>query len=314
MSTTPRLQAGKRYRRAERPRAVLAIFQPYCTIADDTSATGSNLMKTAQVRDVIAIMEEIAPPAFALEGDSIGLQVGNRLGKVRNVLLCLDVTTAVLQEAQSLGIDLVIAHHPLVFRPLSRLVITTYPGTLIAQAVRSDISVYAAHSNLDLAPGGVNDVLVDILTAELGDYTREPLLCREGSTTIGLGRVIRLCSPVDWHTIIHIIETGLSPQFIRLAGEPISHVTSIAICGGSGNGLVETVIEQEAELFITGELKYHDALQAKILGLTTLEAGHYHTEVPVLAPLQDRLKRETQAQGYDVQVAVTSQITCPYTR
>ena len=137
-------------------------------------------MKTANGHEIIQLFESWSPKSFALEGDSVGLQIGQLNRPVKNVLVTLDVTEEVVQEALALDCQLIIAHHPPIYRPLKHLRTDTPAGRVYELCIKNDIAVYAAHTNLDVAPGGVNDLLAQALDLQeiaiLEETYSEPLL------------------------------------------------------------------------------------------------------------------------------------------
>ena len=120
-------------------------------------------MKTVNGHEIISLFEQFSPKNLALEGDKIGLQIGRLNKKISNVMIALDVLEEVVDEAIDNNVELIIAHHPLIYRPLQKLVTDTATGRIIEKLIKHDIAVYAAHTNLDVAEGGVNDMLADAL-------------------------------------------------------------------------------------------------------------------------------------------------------
>ncbi|HYK72424.1 MAG TPA: Nif3-like dinuclear metal center hexameric protein, partial [Pseudoneobacillus sp.] len=121
------------------------------------------MLKTVNGYEVIQVFESFSPKSLAMEGDKVGLQIGNLSRKIRNVMVALDVLDEVVDEAIAKDVQLIIAHHPPIFRPLKRITSEDPTGRLIEKLIKHDIAVYAAHTNLDVAKGGVNDLLADAL-------------------------------------------------------------------------------------------------------------------------------------------------------
>ena len=208
-----------------------------------------------QLCDFLAQMEVIAPQALAMDFDNPGLLIGPEKQEIRKVLVALDCSMATAQEAVDWGADLLLTHHPVFFGGVKAirpdLPATAAPWLLL----RHGIGLFAAHTNLDTAQGGVNDCL---------------------AKTLGLGEV--------------------SP----LPPEDMGRVGSIQPCSlHSFAGLVQKRLE--ATLRVCGEIKHHQALEAQVLGIAVVEAGHYETERVVLEPLMNRL----QEAGNDVQYKLT---------
>ncbi len=263
-----------------------------------------------KVKDIILIMEEIAPPQLALEGDRIGLQVGEENTPVEAVLICLDVTEEVIEEAKKRKANLIISHHPIIYEPLKQFSFRRPPGSIIKEAAKYDISIYTAHTNLDIAPGGVNDALLKILSNDLKIKEGKPLLEKE-KVRFGLGKLVLLEKEKNLEEIVLLIKNKLSKN-IRVIGENSIKIKKVALCGGSGKELVYIAYKKGAQLFITGELSYHFSLEAKSLGLSVIEAGHYETEVVVLPFLEKRLRREFKKRGWDKKVIRSRICTNPY--
>ena len=229
----------------------------------------------------VAAMERIAPPELALEGDNIGLLVGLDKDAISKVLVALDCTAAVVHEAVDQQADLVLTHHPLFFRSVNRLLFEKPDTAAACFLLRNGIGHYAAHTNLDAAVGGVNDVLAHLLNVQdmvpFGD---------------GVGRIGKLPFPETLEILARRVGASLGTT-IRMVGNIASTVQTVALTGGSGGMDLISAKAANADVFITGELKHHEALEALTLGLHCVVAGHFETERIVLRPLIKRLQKET---------------------
>ena len=236
------------------------------------------------------MMERIAPPALAFEGDRIGLLIGTDRAEIKKVLVALDLTTDVAEEAIEKNCDLVLTHHPIFWDPVTRILPDCYETAAAYRLIRHGIGMYAAHTNLDAAIGGVNDALCALLGLE----NVRPL------PPENLGRIGTLPSPMrfaDWTALCERqLHTGA-----RVVGNPETIVKTVACIGGSGGGDVEAVKAAGCDAFVTGEMKHSQALEADYLGLCCCVLGHYETEVVVLKPLITHL----QQQNFDVQYTLT---------
>ncbi len=237
---------------------------------------------------ILEFLEDWAPQSTKLEYDNVGLLIGNKDREVRKVVTCLDVTSEVTDEAIALGADLIIAHHPLIFRNLSRITSSDSTGALIYRLIRNDINLIAAHTNLDAAAGGVSFVLADTLglrnprflkTDDNGDPDAE----RE----TGFGVIGSLDEAMDVTAFLNHVGTCLDSNGIRYSGSP-EHISKVAVCGGAGSFLAEEALRQEADAFVTADLKYHDFF-TESASMLLVDAGHYESEVPVVGALSDRL-------------------------
>ena len=234
----------------------------------------------------IVAMERIAPPELALEGDNVGLLVGSDRTEITNVLVALDCTPAVVREATEEQVDLILTHHPQFFRPVRRIHVNAPETAAACLLLRYGINHYTAHTNLDAAKGGVNDVLAELL----GVQCAEPF--GDGIGRIGELPVLKTLEEFARHAGTVLDST------VRLVGNTGAIVRTVAVIGGSGGMDVQSARASGADVFVTGELKHHEALDALTLGLHCILAGHFETERVVLQPLIRRLQEETQDVQY----------------
>lgn len=353
--------------------------------------------------NVIEVMEELAPSHLAESWDNIGLLVGSKDQPVSKILVTLDVTPTVFKYAVSHNVDMIITHHPVIFKGVTKLETDTAPGELLAGLIRAGIAVYAAHTNLDTAPGGVNDVLAAklgltetrplnqhsqkqliklvvyvpqayvepvraaITTAgagHIGNYSHctfqtagtgtflplagtKPFLGTPGKleyadeyrletivpaellsqvldmmfkahpyeevaydlfpllnagAVYGLGRVGRLAATQSLQQVAAQVKSSLGLQHINVAGSSDHQVAVVAVCGGSGADLIEQAACAHADVYITGDIKYHEAQKAEALGLALIDAGHFGTEQPVVNELTKKLQDYADQHKWEVVV------------
>lgn len=254
--------------------------------------------------DVRHALEQFAPPTLAESWDNVGWQVGNDDFTVTGVVVTVDVDAAVISEAIARGANLIVAHHPLFFRPLKQIDPATFHGQLLKSLLRHDLSVYTAHTNLDAVPQGVNGALADAL----GLTPRQPLIPIRGAMEgCGWGAICEVPpQPTSW--FVEQVATRLGTPHPRVTpgfNAPEYH-SRIAIMGGSGGGFSADVKRADGSLYITGEIKYHDAQDAARLGITVIEADHYYSERPVLNVLVERIA------AYGIPVYPSEVVTTPY--
>ncbi|MCL2341319.1 MAG: Nif3-like dinuclear metal center hexameric protein [Proteobacteria bacterium] len=257
------------------------------------------------VRDILTILQQIAPENLAEEWDNIGLLVGDPHQRVRRVLLALDPTAALIDQAAADQFDLVVTHHPVLFRPLKTIRTDTPIGRFIAVATRHRISVIACHTNLDSIRNGVSDHLAQ----SLGLTGVRPLAPARGGhePDCGLGRIGVLPEPIAAAALLDRLRQACSPPWILEAGSRPEQVATVAVCGGSGSDLAETALLQGAEVFITAEVKHAVARWAEDAGLWLLDAGHFATEQPVMPVFRNMLRQQIAAHSWDVAVEVALQ-------
>ncbi len=355
------------------------------------------------VRQVVKVMEDIAPPYLAEEWDNVGLLVGSMQDSVHKVMVCLDVTEAVVHEAIQKGASMIISHHPVIFEKLKSLRSDTGREHLLYLLVRNGIAVYCAHTNLDKAIGGVDDVLaarlglqdVKILSVDqrdklykvvvfipkghedavmeamaragagwIGNYSHctfqikgtgtfmplegtNPYIGQQGrlerveevrlETVVlsnqldkvieamlqvhpyeevaydiyplanrvkkhGLGRIGRLPHRMPFDEFIGKVCDDLGVSSVQVAGWIDGEVQVVATCAGSGASLINRAYSSGAQVFLTGELKYHDAQAVAELGMAAIVAGHYATEAFIVKELVGRLQKAFDALQYGIEV------------
>ena len=227
-------------------------------------------MKAKQVFDAL---EQYAPLPLQDSYDNAGLQIGlTAEQEVTGALLCLDVTEAVIDEAERMGCNLIVAHHPLLFRGLKSITGRSYVERCVIKAIQKGIGIYAAHTNLDNAEGGVNYRIAE----KLGLKNLTFLDAKPG-VTAGAGVVGELPMAEDEQSFLHRVKTLFGIQCIRhnqLCGREIRRV---ALCGGVGGFLLPNAISQGADVFLTGEMRYHDYFGHEG-DLLIAEMGHYESE------------------------------------
>lgn len=220
---------------------------------------------------VAALMEELAPLELKMEWDNVGLQLGGAQMPVSKILVTLTVTPDIAELAAAESVDLIVAHHPLIFRPLYGIRTDTYHGALLFSLMRNGVGVYVSHTNLDVAEYGLNHWLAETLgLAEVAPLSTGPV------PGTGLGRVGRL-KPQTAAALAEHVAAKLSAP-VRLIGPEDLICEKVAVCGGSGGDLVNAAVQKGAQALITGDVSYHEALDAVHAGFAVIDAGHHGTE------------------------------------
>jgi len=226
------------------------------------------------ISDIIQAIEELAPRAYQESYDNAGLCVGNAQAEARGALLCLDVTEAVVQEAIDKNVNLIISHHPVIFSGIKQLTGSTAVERIVLQAVKHDIALYAAHTNLDSVRGGVSEKMCD----KLGLKNRSILQPANATSDVGLGMVGELSAALSVGDFLQLVKKTFGNSLIKYANICKSSVYKIAVCGGSGSSLVNSAVQVGADAFITGDMKYHE-LQAASERIVAVDIGHYESEI-----------------------------------
>jgi len=251
-----------------------------------------------KLEDIIVLLERIAPAATAEDWDNPGLQVGDPSQEIRRILIALDPTIDAVKEARSRDARLVLTHHPLIFPSLSSLNRELSPGDVIYEACKSGIAIVSAHTNLDIAQGGINDMLASLFRLNGAQVLKKT----ESGTGTGLGRVGDLEESVPLSSFAESVKTLLGLKFVRLSGGGEKRIKRVAVVGGSGASLVSLASASGADVLVTGDVGHHDALEAQRLGMALIDAGHFHTEKKAFDLFGGRLRELLTGDGWDVVV------------
>lgn len=354
-------------------------------------------------RELITTLEQLAPKHLAEDWDNIGLLIGSPEQTIHKIIVTLDVHKTVVSQAIALGADMIIAHHPVLFKGITTIRTDLPLGSMLFDLIKEGIAVYAAHTNLDSAPGGVNDILaqkfelkdskplttvyqeklyklvvfvpeshvekVRIAMTEagaghVGNYSHctfqtkgvgtflplaattpfigtegklefvdesrietivpagvrsrvinamleahpyeevaydEFLLLNQGSRS-GLGRIGRLVEPIYLRDFINQVKRILKVDSVKAAGSANTLIRQVAVCGGSGAGLIKNAIKSGADVLVTGDIKYHEAQQAIAEGLAIIDAGHFATEQPLIQCVAAYLNEQAGKNAWNVEI------------
>lgn len=362
--------------------------------------------------EVIQLFEQFSPKSYALEGDKIGLQIGKLNKPIQHVMITLDVVEEVIDEAIEKKVDLLIAHHPPIFRPLKKLTTDTTYGRMIEKCIKHDIAVYVAHTNLDVALGGVNDLLADALqlhntevliptyedklkklvvyvpvtheeqvrkaigdagAGHLGNYSHctfktignGSFLPEEGAlpfigklgeievveearietvipasiekkviqamlkahpyeevaydiysleqqgTQLGLGRIGYLEDELTLKEFAEHVKNSLKVDRVRMVGNEGDIIKKVAVLGGDGNKYIQQAKFKGADVYVTGDLYFHVAHDALMLGLNVIDPGH-HVEKVMIDGVVQKLSKMCNEKNLAVNVVGSSIDTNPF--
>lgn len=226
--------------------------------------------------EIYEYLKELAPLELQMDFDNSGFQLGRLDAEVNRALLALDVTEEVVGEAIELGAQLIISHHPLIFSKLRSIM-----DTKLLRLAENRIAVISMHTNLDIAAGGVNDVLITLLGAR-ADGPLDPDNC---------GRVGELPEAQQFDSFLRFCKTALDSKGLRYydAGRPVKR---LAVMGGSGGDYIGCAVEKGCDTYVTADIKYHQFLEAKELGINLIDGDHFCTENPVIPSLCEKLRHE----------------------
>ncbi len=258
----------------------------------------------------VDLVHALYPPSDAADWDHPGLQVGDPAWPVARVVVSLDVTSAVLDEAASEPSTLILAHHPLLLHPLRALTPSSVAGALALQAARSGVAVAAAHTNLDAADDGAGTS--DPVVRVLGLTGVAPLCPPAVPGARPMGRVGDLPAPMTLRELARTIATELPAPSTRICGDAARPVRRIAVLGGSGTSAVGDAIAAGADVLVTGDVRHHVALDALELGLALIDAGHHATESAAMPRFAARVAETAAGRGLRARVALSAVTTTPW--
>lgn len=257
------------------------------------------------VERIAQIMNDIAPENQAEKWDNVGLLLGRKNARVRRLMTAVDITRSVINEAIDKKVDMIISHHPLIFNPIYSLESDSTTAQLVYPLIENNIAVYSAHTNLDKAVGGTDDCLAEAL--ELQDVRQI------GDTSdLEFGRIGVLASSMDLIGFAERVRKQLKTQRIDIVGEKKRQVWKVAVSGGAGAGLMKKALDAGADVLVTGEIKHHEAIEAELMGINILAAGHFYTELPVMIKLIGRLQMTLDSLQYNIEVISSKSQSSPY--
>lgn len=235
--------------------------------------------------EIVKILEEIAPCSIQESWDNSGFIIGNSGKEVNSVLLAIDCTPAVLEEAITSGTNMIITHHPLIFAPLKRITGAGIVEKMVERAIQNNLVVYSIHTNIDKIISGVSGLMAE----KLG-LCNIKLLTKDETDSYGLGVTGEFRGRLDFSEVVEIIREKFSVKNIRCSVPTDKKIKKIAVCGGSGASLISAAKDSGAQLFITGDLKYHDFLCEE--GFMVMDIGHFESETGVLELLREILSKK----------------------
>ena len=268
-------------------------------------------MRSADITidSILKSLDSLAPFSLAEAWDNVGLLVGDPESAVSGIMIGLDPTASLLDEAVAHGANLVITHHPIIFQALKAIRTDQPTGALIAKALSKHIAIIACHTNLDVVTNGVSHVLAE----RLGLTALTPLNGRTPTTPdLGLGRLGSLPAPVAGEAFLARLCAVLALPTVAVAGPLPETVQRVAVCGGSGSELAGAAKASGAQLFITAEVKHHTARWAEETGFCIIDAGHFATEHLISEALASGLAAHLASQAIAIPVYTTEKQKNPF--
>lgn len=236
-----------------------------------------------KVKDVTKVIEEFAPLSIQEGWDNSGLCIGSPDASVTSVLLGLDCTPELVDEAIECGADMIVTHHPLIFSGLKKISPEDQVGEAVIKAIRAGISIYAAHTSADKVIAGVSGAMA----ARLG-LQNVSILDEDGEGT-GLGVVGDLPQPLSAAEAVALVKERFSLKAMRTSRPVLGKISRVAMCGGSGGSLIKAAAASGAQLYISGDISYHNFFTRE--GFMIMDIGHYESEIEIVDILFSLLRK-----------------------
>ena len=236
-----------------------------------------------KVKDIINVIEGFAPLSIQESWDNSGLCIGSPEDEVTSVLMGLDCTPELVDEAIACGADMIVTHHPLIFSGLKKISPENQVGEVVMKAIKAGIAVYAAHTNADKVIAGVSGAMAARL-----DLEDVEILDEDGDGT-GLGVVGNFKTPMTAEDAIIYIKEKFALKALRTSKPVDGMITRVAMCGGSGGSLISKAVASGAQLYISGDISYHNFFTQK--GFMVMDIGHYESEKEIVEILFSLIKK-----------------------
>ncbi len=240
--------------------------------------------------DVIRALEELSPVSYAESWDNPGLLAGRYDKEIKKIYIALDATSEVIDEAVACGADMLLTHHPLIFKGIKKVNSEDFIGKRILKLLQADICYYAMHTNFDVK--GMADAAAD----RLGLVGREVLevTCEKDGDVEGIGRIGTLqdSGAVSLDVCAAMVKQAFSIEWVKVFGDADMQVQKIAICPGSGSSMIGAALSGKADVLITGDIDHHDGLDALEKGMAVIDAGHFGLEQIFVPYMEEYIKKQ----------------------
>lgn len=269
----------------------------------------------ARTADIIELVDALVPFGLQEEWDNCGLQAGDPHWPVDRIMLALDVTMKVMQEAQKRNAGMLLTHHPLLMKPVKNLQFSTMPGSAVSISCRKQISIVSAHTSLDKARSGLNDYFASLVgLCETTPLIPVPNSQEDLSDLPGFGRIGRLQSPGSLEQVAARIKKALGIDSVKTTGDSGGNtIETAAVCTGSGGSFVDEFLRSGADVYITGDIKYHEARRIEENGRALIDVGHFASEIVAVDLLYDRLKSACDQADFEVEIIKYKKEKDPFT-
>lgn len=262
-----------------------------------------------RVKNILNTLNQEAPFSLAEPWDNVGLLVGNPEQEVTAVVAGLDPTNALIEEAITLGANVIVTHHPVIFKPLSTINTAEPSGKLLEKALSNHIAIIGCHTNFDSAREGVSTYLA----SQLGLQKTVPLVAApETDSLTGLGRIGYYNPPVEAAEFLKKVLNTLELPAVQIAGTLPQKIAAVAVCGGSGSDFAEQAFSQGVDVYLSAEIKHSTAIWAGENNFCIIDGTHYATEKPAVSLLVAKLKEAGERENWNIEIMQTQKEQPPF--
>lgn len=244
-----------------------------------------------ECKDIITILEELAPPSYACDWDNPGLIAGREKKKVKKILVALDATATAVEKAVEEKVDLLVTHHPMVFSSLKKVNDRDFLGEKLLTLIENHISCYAMHTNYDIA-GGMAEICGEKMN--LMEPVPLEMTGEIDGIPVGIGQVGRLPEKMTLAECAKKVKQAFGLSKVLVFGNPDRMIERAAVSPGSGRSMLKEAKAQEVDVLITGDIGHHEGLDSLDMGVAVIEAGHYGLEQIFIDHVTEYLKEYTQ--------------------
>lgn len=263
---------------------------------------------TLTVKELMRIMEKYAPVSLKEEYDNVGLMVGDTNMEISSILVTLDCTMEVIEEAIEKQCNFILSHHPLLFIKPKSITTETIKGKKIIKLIKENISLYSAHTNLDSVQGGLNDFAMELLGFKNYSIIDENPI-KENS---GIGRIVELEEAMNLEEVCKKVKSAYNIENLKYSGNLSKKVKKIALVNGSGSDFFERATKLGADCIITGDTTYHDVHKLYEEGIAIIDGGHFNTEWPAMEIVAKILQKNLSKLGYENKVLLSKEAKDTY--
>ena len=240
-------------------------------------------------QEMITILQKQAPEHYACDWDNVGLLVGDSQKKVHKIYIALDATEETIEEAIALEADMLLTHHPMIFKGLKKVNTEDFTGKRVMSLIRADIAYYAMHTNFDVK--GMAELAADYM--QLRECQVLEATCEDEQGVQGIGRVGVLPEEMTVTSCARLVKQAFHVEQVKVFGGLEKKITKAAICPGSGKSVIGEALKSGAQVLITGDIDHHEGIDAAAQGLAVIDAGHYGIEKIFIPYMKKYLEEHT---------------------